>query len=228
MLNLRTFVSPHAQSGLSLLETIGVVSIGAVLAAMTLPHVYGLIADSKAESLVSSAKVYQQAISRYYADVGTLLPLNSQGLPHLEQTGNSANPNSLSAQLTLVAGDPRAGTSNLWTKFQGPYLEKFNTQHPPELGGAMYLQTQKTLPLGAVVTKNNNAWDLKGDNGRSDVPTQAYAVMLRVTGITPDQFLRIDKIIESDIGRTAEERQVRGRAKYDPVDMSLQLYLAHQ
>ncbi|WP_454064220.1 type IV pilin protein [Candidatus Nitrospira salsa] len=228
MLNLRKFALLHAQGGLSLLETIGVVSIGAVLAAMTLPHVYGLIADSKAESLVSSVKIYQQAISRYYADVGTLLPLDSQGLPHLEQTGNSANPNSLPAQLTLVAGDPRAGGSNLWTKFQGPYLEKFDTQHPPELGGAMYLQTHKALPLGAVVTRSNDAWDLKGDNARSDVPTQAHIVVLRVTGITPEQFLRIDKVVESDIGRTMEERQVRGRAKYDPVEMSLHLYLAHQ
>jgi len=210
------------------LETIGVVSIGAVLAAITLPHVHDLIADSKAESLVSSAKIYHQAISRYYADVGTILPLDPQGLPRLEKTGNSANPNSLPAQLTLVASDSRVGSFNLWMKFQGPYLEKFDTRYPPELGGEMFLPTQKALPLGSVVTGGNDAWDLKGDDARSDVPTHAHTVMFRVTGITPEQFLRIDTVIEPDIGKTLQEKLVRGRAKYDPVNMSLQLYLAHQ
>ncbi|GJL54781.1 MAG: hypothetical protein NPIRA02_19130 [Nitrospirales bacterium] len=210
------------------METVGVVSIGAVLAAITLPHVYDLIADSKAESLVSAAKVYRQAISRYYADVGTVLPLDSQGVPRIERIGNSANPNSLPAQLTLVASDARVGSFNRWTKFQGPYLEKFDTQYPPELGGNMFLPTQQALPLGSAVTGSNRAWDLKGDDARSDVPTQAHTVIFRVTKITPEQFLRIDTVIEPDIGKTVQEKQVRGRAKYEPGDMSLRIYLAHQ
>ena len=218
----------HAQSGLSLLETIGAVSIGAVLAAITLPHVYDLIADSKAESLASSAKVYQQAISRYYADVGVLLPLNQQGLPHLESSGDSAKPDSLPARLTLVKSDPRVGSSNLWPKFHGPYLEKFDTQYPPELGEKMYMPTIRALPLGAAVTGSNQAWDLKGDNARSDVPTNANVAILRVTGLTQEQFLRFDKIIEPDIGTTPGEKQLRGRAKYDSAEMTLHLYLAHQ
>ncbi len=219
---------PHRQSGLSLLETIGVVSIGAVLAAITLPHVYDLIADSKAESLVASTKVYQQAISRYYADMGTLLPLDRRGLPYLETTGDSANPNSLPAQLTLVESDPHIGSSNLWAKFQGPYLEKFDTHYPPELGEKMFMPTVRALPLGAVVTESNRAWDLRGDNARSDVPTMANVAVLSVTGLTQDQFRRIDKIIEPGIGSTPEEKQVRGRAKFDARERTLHLYLAHQ
>ena len=221
-------LSLHTQSGLSLLETIGVVSIGAVLATLTLPHVHDLIANSKAESLASSVNVYQQAISRYYADVGALLPLDNHGVPHREYSGDSGQPDSLPARLTLVSTDPRVGSSNYWPKFRGPYLEKFNTQHPPEVGDKMFMPTVAALPLGGVVTESNHAWDLKGDNARSDIPTNANVVMLRVTGLTQDQFLRFDKIIEPDIGTTSEERQVRGRAKYDSANKTLYLYLAHQ
>ena len=217
-----------AQSGLSLLETIGVVSIGAVLATMTLPHVYDVIANSKAESLASSIIVYRHALSRYYADVGALLPLDDRGIPHREQTGDSARPDSLPARLTLVAADSRVGSSNLWSKFHGPYLEKFDSQHPPEIGERIFMPTVAALPLGSVVTERNDAWDLKGDNARSDIPTNANVVMLRVTGLTLDQFLRFDKIIEPDIGTTLEDRQVRGRAKFDARGKTLLLYLAHQ
>ncbi|MCA9470673.1 MAG: type II secretion system GspH family protein [Nitrospirales bacterium] len=218
----------RAQSGLSLLETIGAVSIGAVLAAITVPHVYDLIADSKAESLVASTKVYQHAISRYYADIGTVLPLDGLGIPRLEPAGNSANPKSLPARLTLAASGPQAGTVNLWSRFQGPYLEKFDTRYPPELGETMYMPTIRSLSLGVSVTGSNHAWDLKGDDGKNDIPTNATVVMLRVVGLTPEQFLRVDKIIEPDIGATATERRLRGRAKYDSTDMTLNLYLAHQ
>ena len=228
MFTRATLFRLHTQSGLSLLETIGVVSIGAVLAAITLPHVYDLIADAKAESLASSVKVYQQAISRYYRDTGIVLPLNDAGLPHLEASGDSSQPDSLPARLTLVAGDPRVGSGNLWPKFRGPYLEKFDTEHPPEFGGNMFMPTVKVDAFGAVVTGNNYGWDLKGDDGKSDLPTNAYVAMLRVTGITQDQFLRFDRIIEPDIGATQDEKQVKGRAKYDSTEMTLNLYLAHQ
>lgn len=218
----------HAQSGLSLLETIGVVSIGAVLATITLPHVHDLIANSKAESLASSVNVYQQALGRYYADVGALLPLNNQGVPHHEPTGDSTKPDSLPARLTLVSSDPQVGSSNLWPKFHGPYLERFDSQHPPELGEKMFMPTVAALPLGAVVTERNDAWDLKGNNARSDIPTNANVVVLRVTGLSQDQFLRFDRIIEPDIGATPEEKHLRGRAKYDSIQKILHLYLAHQ
>ena len=228
MLGLPQNKKLNSDSGLSLLETLGVVSIGAVLAAITLPHVHDLIADSRAESLASSVKVYQQAISRYFGDVGVLLPLDHQGVPHLETSGDSINPRSLPARLTLVASDPQVGSTNLWPKFRGPYLEKFDTDHPPEVGGKMYLPTMKALPLGTSVTGNNQAWDLKGDDGKNDLPTKAVVAMLRVTNLTQDQFLRFDRIIEPDIGSTQAERPLRGRAKYDPTSRTLSLYLAHQ
>ena len=223
-----TYFRLHNQSGLSLLETIGVVSIGAVLAAITLPHVHDLIADAKAESLASSVKIYQHAISRYYRDTGVVLPLDDAGFPQLESSGDSRKSDSLPARLTLVAGDSRVGSTNLWPKFRGPYLEKFDTENPPELGGKMFMPTVKVIPFGATVTGSNNGWDLKGDDSKSDLPTNAYVAMLRVTGLTADQFLRFDRIIEPDMGDSQDEKQVRGRAKYDSIEMTLLLYLAHQ
>ena len=164
------------QSGYSLIETLGVVSIVAVLSALAIPRVYDLIADSKAESLASSAKVYEQAISKYYSDMGSILPLNNQGVPTHEFSGDSGTPYSLPARLTLVASDPEAGTANYWAKFHGPYLEKFDTDHPPELGQKMYMPTGRAVPIGTRVTAHSMGWDLRGDDGRSDLPTNATVV----------------------------------------------------
>ena len=218
----------HTQRGLSLIETLGVVSIVAVLSAITLPRVYDLIADSKAESLASSVKIYEQAISKYYSDMGSLLPLNSQGVPTHEFSGDSGTAYSLPARLTLTASDPDAGTTNYWTKFHGPYLEKFDTDHPPELGHKMFMPTGRAIPIGTTVTAHNMGWDLKGDDGRSDLPTNATIVSLRVSGLTPEYFLRFDRVLEPDIGDSVSERQLRGRAKYDHETSTLYLYLAHQ
>ena len=218
----------HTQSGLSLIETLGVVSIVAVLSAITVPRVYDLIADSKAESLASAVKIYEQAISKYYSDMGSLLPLNSQGVPTHEPSGDSRTPYSLPARLTLATSDPEAGTKNYWTKFHGPYLEKFDTDHPPELGQKMYMPTGRAIPIGTRVSASSMGWDLKGDDGKSDLPTNTTVVSLRLSGLTPEYFLRFDRVLEPDIGDTVSERKQRGRAKYDHGTSTLYLYLAHQ
>ena len=218
----------HTQRGLSLIETLGVVSIVAVLSALTVPRVYDLIADSKAESLAASAKVYEQAISQYYSDMGSLLPLNDKGLPTHERSGDSRTPYSLPARLTLTTSDPEAGTKNYWTRFHGPYLEKFDTDHPPELGQQMYMPTGRAIPIGTRVSASSMGWDLKGDDGKSDLPTGATVISLRLTGITPEYFFRFDRVLEPDIGDIGSERKQRGRAKYDHDTSTLYLYLAHQ
>lgn len=218
----------HNQIGLSLIETLGVISIVAVLSALAIPRVYDLIADSKAESLASAVKIYEQAISKYYSDMGSLLPLNNKGVPTHELSGDSRTPYSLPARLTLTTSDPEAGTKNYWTKFHGPYLEKFDTDHPPELGQKMFMPTGRAIPIGTTVTAISMGWDLKGDDGRSDLPTDATVVSLRLSGLTPEYFLRLDRVLEPDIGDSDRERKQRGRAKYDPDTSTLYLYLAHQ
>ena len=117
----------------------------------------------------------------------------------------------------------------LWSKFNGPYLEKFDTSSPPSLGTNMYIPARGASSYGTAATGNNLAWDLKGDDGNSDLKSGAYVVYFRLTGIGEDDFLGLDRIIDSDIGSNDTEKEVRGRAKWHSGSSgTLYLYLAHR
>ena len=89
----------HSQ-GFTLVEMIGVLAIIAILIALLLPKIFNLIASSNARSLAAAIRTYETAIVKYYADVGTVYPLNAAGVPANENGGNSATVTSLPARLT--------------------------------------------------------------------------------------------------------------------------------
>lgn len=217
------------ESGFTLIEMIGVLAVIAVLAALIIPKVFDVIAQSKVDGFASAVHTYESAITKYYADVGTILPLNVAGTPQTENSGDSANPRSLPARLALSSSDPLVLTTNLWPKFAGPYLEKFSTNSPPQLGTAMYIPVQGAVAYGTAVTGNNRGWDLKGDDGNSDLPTNSNVAYLRVTGISEEDFLALDKIFDRDIGTTINQKELRGRAKWvSSSNGTLYLYLTHR
>jgi prepilin-type N-terminal cleavage/methylation domain-containing protein len=121
----RNFFRPIGRSqGFTLVEMIGVLAIIAILIAMLLPKIFTVIASSNARSLAAAIRTYETAIVKYYADVGTVFPLNANGVPAANTNGSSATLTSLPARLTLDVSDPLNTGANQWIRFRGPYLKK--------------------------------------------------------------------------------------------------------
>jgi len=218
----------HDSRGFTLIEMIGVLAVVAVLAAMVLPKVFDVIAESRVNALAASVKAYETAVTKYYGDLGTLLPLNGTGIPTAETTGDSATATSMAARLTLSRSDALVTANGLWPKFRGPYLEKFGTATPPALGTTMYIPATAAVSYGTGASATNLGWDLKGDDGKSDIPTGANVVYYKLAGLSLEDFDRFDSIVDRDVGTTATTKQLRGRAKYDTSTDTLYLYLAHR
>jgi len=214
--------------GFTLVEMIGVLAIIAILIALLLPKVFQLIASSNARSLAAAVRTYETAVTAYFADVGSVYPLNVTGVPTAEATGNSATATSLAARLTLDMSDPLNTGANQWIRFRGPYTEKFNSANSPGMGATILLPTAPAIALGTATTGTNIGWDLKGDDGNSDLATGSQVAYLQITGVTLGDAEEVDAIFDLGIGATAAQRQLRGRVKYDTGTSQLFIYLAHQ
>ena len=92
----------------------------------------------------------------------------------------------------------------------------------------MYMPATVAVAYGTAVTATSVGWDLKGDDGNSDIPTGANVVYYTNVGISSEDFERFDSIVDRDIGTTTVTKQLRGRAKYDTATSTLMLYLAHR
>ncbi len=220
--------TPHSP-GFTLVEMIGVLAIIAILIALLLPKIFQLIASSNARSMAAAVRTYETAVISYFADVGSVLPLDAAGIPTIEATGNTATPTSLAARLTLDRSDPLAlvGT-NQWPRFRGPYVEKLNSLSSPGFGTTILIPTGAAVALGTATDGTNLGWDLKGDDGNSDLPTGADVAFIQVTGVTVGDAEEVDAIIDPGIGTNPTERQLRGRVKYDTATNQLFIYLAHR
>ena len=214
--------------GFTLVEMIGVLAIIAILISLLLPKIFSLIASTNARAMAAAIRTYETAIVNYYADIGTVWPLNATGVAAQETGGLSTTATSLPARLTLDVSDPLNTGTNSWPRFRGPYAEKFNSFVPPGLGTSMRLITTTGIALGTATTQTNVGWDLKGDDGNSDLPTGARVAYLRVDGVSDTEFNELDGIIDAGVGTNLSERQLRGRVKYRPANDRLYIYMVHQ
>lgn len=216
------------EQGFTLIEMIGVIAVIAILASMVAPKIFSTIQDAKINALASAAKTYEIGATKYYADLGTIQPLNAVGTPANDAIGNSATVTSLPARLTLAKADPLVGTTNLWPRFNGPYLEKFNTASPP-FGTQIFMPSTVGVAYGTATTAANVGFDLKGTTGTSDIPTNSTVAYIQLIGVSQTDFETLDRMFEPEIGTTAAEKQLRGRVKWGAAGGGTALiYLAHR
>ena len=214
--------------GFTLIEMIGVLAVIAILSALVLPKVFETMAEAKLISFISAVKTWEKAILAYYSDIGSILPLDAGGIPATENFGDSANPLSLPARLTLAKSDPLNTGTNSWGRFNGPYLTQFSTNSPTGLGTRITLRARNDPePYGTATIGQNRAYDFNND-GNSDLPTNADLVFIRVEGVERQEFERVDGILEAGLGTTFDERRTRGKVKYLEGTKHLRIYLAHR
>ncbi len=217
----------QADAGFTLIEMIGVLAVIAILVALLLPKVFDVMVDSKARALVAAVKTYETAIVDYYANIGSILPLDAVGTPAIDADGDSANPLSLPARLTLDKSDALNTGSNSWMKFKGPYLANFLTEVPPGFGTSITMRAQNALAYGTATGGTNRAYDFDDDRN-SDLPTDADLVCVHLTDVERQDFERVDSILDPSLGTTFDVRRRRGKVKYNDTNKALRIYLAHR
>jgi len=214
------------QEGFTLIEMIGVLAVVGILVALVLPKVFNVIGDSKVNTFAAAVRTYETAVINYYADVGSLLPLNLTGVPTAETGGNSTTAIGLPARLMLDASDALNTGAGKWPKFRGAYLAKIDTVSPPGIGAAITMPATAPVAYGTATSSTNLGWDLNND-GNSDQATTSSVVYVAVTDVSDSDFEKVDAIIDPGIGTTTALRVLRGRVKYDATTDVLLVYLAH-
>lgn len=208
------------RGGFTLIEMIGVLAIISILAAMVVPKIFEAITDSKTTRAAAETQAYAAAVAKWYKDIGTLRYLSAGGAA---QNGNTWN---FATQLARAGG-----AAGLWTRWRGPYLDNVtvatNNITSPAVGTAAWIGNFLTRNFGAAVTANSNTnFDLNGD-GNGDLANGGRLVFLRVDGVAQPDFLRIDQILDGNLGAGGNETTY-GRVRWEAAAGGrMRIYLAN-
>ncbi len=214
---------------LTLIEIVGIVAIIVVLTVAIVPQISKTIDKSKVTDLLVLVKTLQGSSASYYADLGTMLPLDTQNRNSVmhEDDGLSTT---ASLSTTLKYQQEVNQKYGKWQRFNGPYMDSFDQETPP-IGVSMRLSSlysdrilQNTVPM------SERNFSLDGD-AVNDIDSGSVVVALIIDGVTPDQWELVEDgyASESTMDGDVSERQARGRVKYSPDigDGRLIIYIVH-
>lgn len=222
-----------ARKAFTLIEMIGVLAIIAILVAAVAPRIFEAIEDSKVTSASTMAKSVQVACTKYYADMGGLLPINNLAIDPLATANfvastGAAAAGSLGATLTYTKLVTQTGGT--WPRFRGPYMEGFSNNDAP-LGTDMRLSAVAVAgALGAAtVATNETNYDLSGD-GLNDLDVPSNVISLVFNGVSDREWEKLDAIIDAAglEGKNEAQRSAQGRVKFDAATLTVRIYIAHK
>ncbi|MBI5815697.1 MAG: prepilin-type N-terminal cleavage/methylation domain-containing protein [Nitrospinae bacterium] len=200
------------RDGFTLIEMIGVLAVISILAAMVVPKIFDVIADSKATKTAAEVQVYQTAVTKWYKDIGSLQSLVAAGTV---STPDAA------FQTALSTNGGTTTTTGLWAKWKGPYIDALSSA---SVGTSVNINTA----AGTATVANNDAtgWDLNS-NGTAETTTSNQVVALVFGGVAASDFDRVESILDSgDSALTTAQKQARGKVKSDGAG-AMYIYLAH-
>jgi len=210
---------------------IGVLAIIAILVAAVAPRIFEAIEDSKVTSTATLIKAIQVATTKYFADMGTLNPINdpTQASPTPFFVAANSDGNTVATALSTSLTYTKTATQDAgeWPRFRGPYLESFSVTDVP-MGTSMRLSSMNSAGFGAAVNAANETnYDLSGD-GNADISLNSRIVSLVITGVSQREWEKLDGIIDAAgvEGKTAAQRQAQGRVKY--ANGIVRVYIAHR
>ncbi len=209
------------KKGFTLIEMIGVLAIIAILVSAVAPRIFESISDSKVTTVGTFVKTLRSSISKYYADMGTVMPLTdvNSNTAVIDNGGSAINANASAAQIrnalesSLIKRKAASQTGGKWANFTGPYIEKFERNNPP-IGTFMSLYTTTANNNGAAAAANSyRNFDLNND-GTYDLPNNEEIVVLFLDEVTDKQWNKIDNMLDSkSTGLTDDQRKARGKVK---------------
>ena len=233
MSQLQQAQSPR-KKGFTLIEMIGVLAIIAILVAAVAPRIFEAIEDSRVTTASTMVKAVQVATTKYFSDMGTLLPISLNpitgvGAPTFAaSTGAVAGAGTMATSLTYTRA--AAQTAGAWPHFRGPYMESFSETDAP-LGTDMRIASVASIAPAAAAANVETNYDLTGD-GTTDIALGSTVVSLVFNGVTQREWEKLDGIIDAAgmEGLTDLQRQQRGRVKYAVAAGigTIRVYIAHR
>ncbi len=214
--------------GFSILEMIGVLVMILILVAAVAPRIFEAIGDSKIKSATTTIKTLQSAVAKYFADIGTLYPLNDLGVavPMANGVSNADYGASMPDVLTLPSSASPATTgTGLWRKFRGPYLDGFNTASSV-IGTSVTVSS--VASVASITATVNNANFSLSNNATTTINSGSQLVFITYSGVSQKEFEKLDALLDEGIGGTSAEKEAWGKVKWDPATGNLMVYIAHK
>lgn len=187
------------------------------------PRLLRQVSDSRISAMFDLITELRSGLTRYNADVGSLLPLDPAGIPMAQPMAGPETSWSLGWILTRSVPPSAQGA---WDHFHGPYIRGSRLE-------ALLLGTAPRLGVGVVGTGSRlmpapPVFDLAGA-GTASLTTGHVVAWLVVSDVARADFEALDARLDGGIGSTPEQRQKLGEVLWSPENGgTLTVHLLHR
>lgn len=214
------------QSGYTLLELIGVLSIISILASSAAPGVFETILDSQASKAAQIHRVTNTAVLKFYSNMGFIASARNFAASDKFRFDDIQNDGGGNSAFSLLIQHKRnaLNTHTSWSKFNGPYLSEFKRNSPP-IGNIMGIDLEEASNYQQGTGRgNDDNYDLDFDN-KGDIPNGSTIATLRFRDVREDIFERLDQMIDKGQGNNPYKQ---GRVKYANLgNRDIRIYIAN-